>query len=114
MPNKDEFSCQEANTLQLRGGGWTVSSALDIGSQAHAYVQVAAATRTVLLFPDSMCYYRWDMSTSDTISTANDMLINAIDKPAELPVPYDLGQQPVLHLKQVISKAGEKCRVVQC
>lgn len=113
MPTNKEFSESESLNLSMRGGNWTVQTALDISSLAHAYLQVAASTRSVLVFPDSMCYYRWDTVTTDTISAANDMILASTEQATLLPVPYNLGSRPVLHLKQVISKAAEKCRCVE-
>jgi len=112
MPYNQEYAAAEALNFALRGGGWSVGTALNIAAQAHRYVQVGAGTRSLLINAGEACYYRWDQSTSDTINTANDLVIPA-NQETLLIVPYNLGAQPVVHFKALESITTATLRYVE-
>ena len=96
--------------------GWTVSSALTISDAAHAYKTLSADTNTILVYSASDVYMRFDQSTSDTISTANDIIIPA-ETLMSIRVPLGLKASSTtaitVHFKQVASVSAKTLRLVE-
>lgn len=95
---------------------WSVSSALDISSAAHASKTLDASTNSILIYSDSDVYIRFDQLTSDTVSTANDVIIPAqtlmsIRVPNGLKASADTAI--TVHFKQVASAGTKSLRLVE-
>ena len=113
MADLHKFTVQEAlNASQGSAGGWTVGSRLTLSSAAHAYLSLNAATTQIGLYSDSEVYFRFDTSTSDTISTTTDLILpdNTL---VFLTIPKNVGSTIVVHFKQIASIASKFLRIVE-
>ena len=95
---------------------WTVSSALTISSAAHASKTLDESTNSILIYSDSDVYIRFDQLTSDTVSTANDVIIPA-QTLMSIRVPNGLKASSTtaitVHFKQVTSVGTKTLRLVE-
>ena len=89
---------------------WNVQTRLTISSQAHVYSDVSSVNQ-IGIYSDSDIYIRFDSSTSDTISTTNDLLIPG-ETLAFLNVPRAVGESIYVHFKQVTSAASKFLRII--
>ena len=71
MAKTGRYSVDEAASVKA-ATEWTVSTRLDISSQAHAYKALNERTQYIVVYADMACYFRFDISISDTISATND------------------------------------------
>ena len=104
------------------GGGLDFSpqDRLEISSQAHVTILFdfddPADFTQILLELDSDCKYRWDDSSSDTISADDDLTLYA-NTTYQITIPFKLanrlGKDLFLHLKQVSSVATKFARFVK-
>jgi len=116
------MAVRNKNTVQgslnlWTGGEWDVQTALDIGSQAHAYKTLDTKTGVIVIYSESACYMRFDQLTTDTISTSNDIIIPAetlftFNVPLGLRDKYD-STSITVHFKQVTSVSGKSLRLVE-
>jgi len=94
------------------GGEWSVSSALDISSQAAAEKQLSPNTSQIGVYSDSDVVFRFDTATGDSTSAANDLIL-ANSTLTYLVVPRGLGSDVFVHFKQVSSAASKSLRIVE-
>ena len=113
MADLHKFTVQESlNASQGSAGGWTVGSRLTLSSAAHAYKELDVSTTQIGIYSDSEVLFRFDTSTSDTISTTTDLIIPS-NTLIFLTVPKNVGSSIVVHFKQVSSAASSFLRIVE-
>lgn len=109
-----EFSPDDCYRLATFGGNWLVARALDIANGVHAAHLLAAGTRSLQIIiqstPDVLV--RFDVSASDTISAANDLILRGWVS-YRLTVPHNLGVRPYVHFKQVSPALQGSVRMVE-
>ena len=100
-------------------GVWSVSARLTIDSSstpAHDSKTLDASTNSILIYSDSDVYIRFDQLTSDTVSTANDVIIPA-QTLMSIRVPNGLKASSTtaitVHFKQVTSVGTKTLRLVE-
>jgi hypothetical protein len=116
LPNKSHQKSVVESLNADVSANWSVSSALDISSAAHASKALASSTNSILIYSDSDVYLRFDQSASDTISTANDVILPAqtlmsIRVPNGLKASSDTAI--TVHFKQVTSVGTKTLRLVE-
>jgi hypothetical protein len=89
---------------------WDVQTRLTISSAAHVYSDVSNVSQ-IGVHSDSIVYFRFDSSTSDTISANDDLRIPA-DTLTFIKVPQGIGSTISIHFKQVTSVATKYLRIV--
>lgn len=114
MAKLGKYSANEAASVRV-ATEWTVSTRLDISSQAHAYKALNERTQYIVVYADLACYFRFDTVVTDTISTANDPQF-AVTTPTRIKVPRGrAGQDDTLyfHAKATSSDTTKYLRVVE-
>ncbi len=94
------------------GGEWSVSSALNISSQAAVELSINSNTSQICVYSDSDVVFRFDTATGDSTSAANDLII-AASTLTYLVVPRGLGATVFVHFKQVSSVTTKTLRIVE-
>lgn len=94
------------------GGEWTVSTRLDISSQAAAEKQLSPNTAQIGVYSDSDVVFRFDTSSGDNTSANNDLIIEASTL-TYIVIPRGLGDDVYVHFKQVASAATKYLRIVE-
>ena len=73
MANINKFKANEAVNIEA-AAEWNVQTRLTISSQAHVYSNVTGVHQ-IGVYSDSDVKFRFDASTSDTISANNDLVL---------------------------------------
>ena len=109
MATLQKFRAHESLNVDT-AAGWDVQTALDISDQAHAYSNVSSANQ-ICIESESEVNFRFDSSTSDTISANDDPTIPA-NTLIFLKVPKGVGGTIIFHVKQVTSAASKSLKIV--
>ena len=109
MANLQKYKSSESLNIQT-AADWNVQDRLDISSAAHAYINITEASQ-IGFYSDSDIYIRFDSSTSDTISTSRDLIIDG-ESLVFFNVPRGVGDTVYVHFKQVTSASSKYVRLV--
>ena len=104
MANINKFKANEAVNIEA-AAEWNVQTRLTISSQAHVYSDVTSVHQ-IGVYSDSDVKFRFDASTSDTIS-ANDDLVLPAQTLTFVKIPQGVGGTIYVHFKQVSSAASK-------
>ena len=104
MANINKFKANEAVNIEA-AAEWNVQTRLTISSQAHVYSNVTGVHQ-IGVYSDSDVKFRFDNSTSDTISANNDLVLPA-QTLTFVKVPQGVGGTMYVHFKQVSSAASK-------
>jgi len=114
MANLGRYSDNEGASVKT-ATEWTVSTRLDISSAAHAYKALNERTQYITVYADWACYFRFDVSSSDTISATNDPQF-AVTTLTRIKVPRGrAGRSDTLyfHAKATSSQTTKYLRIVE-
>ncbi|NUQ82941.1 MAG: hypothetical protein HUU10_15160 [Bacteroidetes bacterium] len=95
---------------------WSVKTALNISSGAEAvYGPITAGTQYIIVDADSEVYIRFDgVATANQIDSANDARWPAkTPDPIAIPAKAGVSGSVYLHVKQTVSTASQKARIVE-
>jgi hypothetical protein len=109
MANLQKHRAHESLNVDT-SAGWDVQTRLTISSQAHVYSDVSSSNQ-IGIHSDSAVKFRFDTSTSDTISANNDLVIPS-DTLTFIKVPKGVGNTMYVHFKQVASVGTKYLRIV--
>ena len=109
MANLQKHRTHESLNIET-AAEWSVQSRLTISGEAHASSDVSSVSQ-IGFYSDSDVYIRFDNSSSDTISTTEDLIIPA-ETLAFLNVPKGVGETVYVHFKQVVSASSKFIRLV--
>ena len=116
LPNKSHQKSVVESLNADVSASWSVATAKDISSQVERKEVLNSSTNSLLIYSDSDVYIRFDQLTTDTISTANDVILPAqtlmsIRVPNGLKASSDTAI--TVHFKQVVSASGKSLRLVE-
>ena len=104
MADIHKFRTNEAVNIEA-AANWDVQSRLDISSQGHVYSNVTGVHQ-IGVYSDSDVKFRFDNSTSDTISANNDLGLPS-QTLTFVKIPQGVGGTIYVHFKQVSSAASK-------
>ena len=110
MANLQQHRAHESLNVDT-AAGWDVQTRLTISSAAHVTSDVSSAYQ-ICIKSESEVYFRFDSSSSDTISATNDPTIPA-NTLTFLKVPKGVGSTIYLHVKATSSASTKYCRLVK-
>ena len=105
MANTQKFRAHESLAIES-AGDWQVQSVATVGSSASA-VRVDSY-HTIHLQSDEDFYFTFKTSSSDAVSTANDLYLKGGDTIYSLKIPHGLGDE--VHL-QWERKGSSDCTI---
>ena len=109
MANLQKHRTHESLNVDT-GAEWSVQTRLTISTAAHVYSDVSSVSQ-IGIHSDSIVYFRFDASTSDTISANDDLRIPASTL-TFIKVPQGVGSTINVHFKQVTSVGTKYLRIV--
>tara|TARA_R100000808_G_C2146767_1_gene154691 strand:+ start:2395 stop:2730 length:336 start_codon:yes stop_codon:yes gene_type:complete len=109
MATLQKFRAHESLNVDT-AAGWDVQDRLTISSAAHVTSDVSAANQ-ICIESESEILFRFDSSTSDTISANNDPTIPA-NTLVFLKVPRGVGDTIIFHAKQATSASAKYLKIV--
>ena len=109
MANLQKHRAHESLNVDT-AAGWDVQTRLTISSAAHVTSDVSSAYQ-ICIKSESEVYFRFDSSSSDTISATNDPTIPA-NTLTFLKVPKGIGNTIYVHFKQVASAGAKYLKIV--
>jgi|TARA_R110002020_G_scaffold121634_4_gene276386 hypothetical protein len=104
MANINKFKANEAVNIEA-AAEWNVQTRLTISSQAHVYSNVTGVHQ-IGVYSDSDVKFRFDNSTSDTISANNDLVLPS-QTLTFVKIPQGVGGTMYVHFKQVSSASSK-------
>ena len=104
MANINKFKANEAVNIEA-AAEWNVQSRLDISSQGEVTSNVTGVHQ-IGVYSDSDVKFRFDNSSSDTISANNDLVLPA-QTLTFVKVPQGVGGTMYVHFKQVSSASSK-------
>jgi hypothetical protein len=104
MANINKFRTNEAVNIEA-AAEWNVQTRLTISSQAHVYSNVTGVHQ-IGVYSDSDVKFRFDNSTSDTISANNDLVLPS-QTLTFVKIPQGVGGTMYVHFKQVSSASSK-------
>jgi len=100
MADINKFKTSEAVNIEA-AAEWDVQTRLDISDQGHVYSDVSGKHQ-IGIYSDSDIKFRFDSSTSDTISANNDLVLPS-QTLTFVKIPQGIGAKIYVHFKQVSS-----------
>ena len=100
MADINKFKTSEAVNIEA-AAEWDVQTRLDISDQSHVYSDVSGKHQ-IGIYSDSDIKFRFDSSTSDTISANNDLVLPS-QTLTFVKIPQGIGGTIYVHFKQVSS-----------
>jgi len=104
MADINKFKTNEAVNIEA-AAEWNVQTRLDISSQGHVYSNVTGVHQ-IGVYSDSDVKFRFDNSTSDTISANNDLVLPS-QTLTFVKIPQGVGGTIYVHFKQVSSASSK-------
>jgi len=104
MANINKFRTNEAVNIEA-AAEWNVQTRLTISTQAHVYSNVTGVHQ-IGVYSDSDVKFRFDNSTSDTISANNDLVLPS-QTLTFVKIPQGVGGTMYVHFKQVSSASSK-------
>jgi len=104
MANINKFRTNEAVNIEA-AAEWNVQTRLTISTQAHVYSNVTGVHQ-IGIYSDSDVKFRFDNSTSDTISANNDLVLPS-QTLTFVKIPQGVGGTMYVHFKQVSSASSK-------
>jgi len=104
MANINKFKANEAVNIEA-AAEWNVQTRLTISTQAHVYSNVTGVHQ-IGVYSDSDVKFRFDNSTSDTISANNDLVLPS-QTLTFVKIPQGVGGTMYVHFKQVSSASSK-------
>jgi len=104
MANINKFRTNEAVNIEA-AAEWDVQTRLTISTQAHVYSNVTGVHQ-IGVYSDSDVKFRFDNSTSDTISANNDLVLPS-QTLTFVKIPQGVGGTMYVHFKQVSSASSK-------
>ncbi len=104
MANINKFKANEAVNIEA-AAEWNVQTRLTISTQAHVYSNVTGVHQ-IGIYSDSDVKFRFDNSTSDTISANNDLVLPS-QTLTFVKIPQGVGGTMYVHFKQVSSASSK-------
>ena len=104
MADINKFKTNEAVNIEA-AAEWNVQTRLTISTQAHVYSNVTGVHQ-IGVYSDSDVKFRFDNSTSDTISANNDLVLPS-QTLTFVKIPQGVGGTMYVHFKQVSSASSK-------